>query len=157
MNNKIFPKRKNPRLKDFDYSTLQAYYITICTKDRNDYFKDDVFNRTIIQCLNQEKQRTNFIIYVFCLMPNHIHLLVSPSGDGTSISRFIGGFKSKTTRLAWNFGIKGKLWQQRFYDHILRKKEDLRSIGEYILNNPVRKNLVTNWQDYKYSGYIDYW
>ena len=74
-----------------------------------------------------------------------------------SISRFIGAFKSKTTRIAWEFGISGKLWQERFHDRVVRKREALKTMGQYILDNPVRKGLVSRWQDYKYLGLIDSW
>jgi putative transposase len=149
--------RKSPRLKDFDYSSLQAYFITICSLDRKPYFENDAFNQAVINCLKEEKERMGFLVYVYCLMPDHLHLLLSPPGDGLSVSGFIGGFKSKTTRIAWDYGIKGKLWQSRFYDHVLRKKEKMNAVGEYILNNPIRKGLAGDWRKYPYCGIIDYW
>jgi hypothetical protein len=45
--------------------------------------------------------------------------------------------------------------QRSFYDHLIRKEEDLRQIAEYILNNPVRKGLVQRCEDYPYCGLID--
>lgn len=90
-------------------------------------------------------------------MPNHLHLLLAPAEREISVSRFIGGFKSKTTKISWDYGVFGKLWQDRFYDRILRKHEDLKTIGQYILNNPVRKGFVSKWQDYEYLGIVDSW
>ncbi len=150
-------ERKNPRLKDFDYSSQKAYFITICTKDKRLYFRDDNFNNQTIDCLVKEKIQTNFLVYVYCLMPDHIHLLLSPPGNGLTVPQFIGRFKSKTTHLAWKFEIDDKLWQKRFYDHIIRKKENLEKIGQYILNNPIRKGLVEKWKDYKYCDVLDSW
>ncbi|MFH1577338.1 MAG: transposase [Candidatus Margulisiibacteriota bacterium] len=157
MTEKELVKRKSPRLKDYDYSTHQAYFITICSFERNKCFAKDAFNQEIVSCLKEERTRSGFLVYVYCLMPDHLHLLLSPPGDALSVSRFIGGFKSKTTRIAWNYGIQGKLWQGRFYDHVLRKKEKMNVIGEYILNNPVRKGLVKDWRKYQYCGIIDGW
>ena len=138
MMEKELAKRKTSRLKDFNYSALRAYFITICSFNKQQYFTNDAFNQAIVNCLKEEKKRTDCLVYVYCLMPDHLHLLLSPPGEGLSVSQFIGGFKSKTTRIAWGYGIQGKLWQGRFYDHILRKKEKMAVIGEYILNNPVR-------------------
>jgi len=154
LHNKIYPKRKNPRLKGFDYSLPYAYFITICAFNKNKYFIKKDLNMKIIDCLISEKNRTKFLIFAYCLMPNHLHLIISPGNSGISVSKFIGGFKSKTTRLVWDNGIK-KLWQDRFYDHILRKNEDLRKIAYYILNNPVRKGLVQSFEEYEYCGVID--
>jgi putative transposase len=157
MANEELIERKTPRLKDFDYSSLQAYFITICSFDRKPYFENDNFNTAVINCLKGERKRADFLVYVYCLMPDHLHLLLSPPGDGLSVSQFIGGFKSKANRIAWEFGVKGKLWQGRFYDHVLRKKEKMNVIGEYILNNPVRKGLADDWRKYQYCGIIDRW
>ena len=45
-----------------------------------------------------------------------------------------------------------KLWHLSYYDRILRKEESLRDVAIYIFNNPVRKELVENFIDYKFLG-----
>jgi len=151
------PERKRIRLKDFNYAAPRPYLITICSKDKKPLFINDKLNRLIVETLVKEKKKTGYKIFVYCLMPNHLHLLLAPFAKEISISRFIGAFKSKTTRVAWNFGISGKLWQGRFHDRVVRKQEDLKTIGQYILDNPVRKGLVSKWQDYKFLGLLDGW
>ena len=151
------PKRKRIRLKDFDYTTPRAYLTTICSQDKALLFTNEILNQRIIDCLMEEKNRTGFKIFVYCLMPNHLHILLSPSSSKLSVSGFIGAFKSKSTRIAWDFGISGKLWQARFHDRIVRKREDLKTIGQYILDNPVRRGLTARWQDYKFTGLLDSW
>lgn len=47
---------------------------------------------------------------------------------------------------------KAKLWQPSFYDHVLRKEEDLLETMKYILNNPVRKKIASHYLDYQLSG-----
>ena len=151
------PERKRIRLKDFDYSSPRPYLITICSRNKENLFVGENLNQQIIECLIEEKKKTGFKIFVYCLMPNHLHLLLAPFAKEISISQFIGAFKSKTTRIAWDFEISGKLWQRRFHDRVARKREDLKTIGQYILDNPVRKGLVLKWQDYKYLGLLDSW
>ena len=146
------PKRKHIRLKEFDYSIPYAYFVTICTHNRQQYFTNDNFNQRIISLLLEEIGKHDFIIYIYCLMPDHLHLILSPPGNRMNISEFIGQFKGRTTRLAWDFGIQGRLWQGRFYDHIVRKNESLEEIGEYILDNPVRRNLADDPFEYKWVG-----
>ena len=73
-------------------------------------------------------------------------------GVKKDIVEFVGEYKGRTTRIAWKFGIKGKLWQTSFYDHFLRKEEDIEKVVMYVLNNPVRKGLVSEWMEYHYSG-----
>ena len=155
--NKKNPKRKQIRLKDFDYASPRPYLITICSRNKESIFINEELNQLIIKCLMGEKERTGFKLFVYCLMPNHLHLLLAPSDKEISVPKFIGAFKSKTTRIAWDYGISGKLWQARFHDRIVRKREDLKTIGQYLLDNPVRKGLSIKWQDYKYLGIIDSW
>jgi len=45
-----------------------------------------------------------------------------------------------------------KLWQPSYYDHILRKDEDILSVAMYIVNNPVRKGLAKHFMDYEFIG-----
>ena len=57
--------------------------------------------------------------------------------------------------MGWNHGIRGKLWQKGYYDHIVRREEDLRKITEYILANPVRKGLIDDYTAYEFNGMPD--
>lgn len=127
-------------------------------------------NMEIIECLKNQKEKLRCRVFVYCLMPEHLHFLCSVglyarrnyAYEGLhcldklpSIIDFVNQFKGKSTTIAWKYGIKGSLWQKRWYDHILRKDEDVRKIDEYTLNNPVRRGLVEHWYEYPYCGYLD--
>ncbi len=88
-------------------------------------------------------------------MPDHLHLLVQP--HGISVSAFVGRFKSKSTRLCWQHGIENKIWQPRFYDHILRQEENVEKVVEYILGNPIRQGLAGEISEYQYQAIVDPW
>ena len=151
-----YPKRKTARLRDFDYAQANTvFFITLCSLGKRQVFVRHDFNIEVVGCIKKERERVNHAVYVFCLMPEHIHLLSSPIGSGIPITRFMGGLSSQITRLSWRYGHSGRLLQRSFYDHVIRKDEDLRRIAEYILNNPVRRGFVERWQGYQYSGYID--
>ncbi|HEX9913027.1 MAG TPA: transposase, partial [candidate division Zixibacteria bacterium] len=108
-----------------------------------------------INYIKDERIRLGQAVYVFCLMPDHLHLLLSPLESGTPVTQYMSSLISKITRLSWKYGYSSKLMQRSFYDHIIRKEEDLRQIAEYILDNPVRRCLVQRWEDYPYCGLID--
>lgn len=148
-------QRKSPRLKGFDYSQPFAYFVTVCTKAKQELFADEALSHEIITCLKDEREATGVKIFAFCLMPNHFRLLISPGDSGMSISRFMGSVKSKTTRIGWKYGVGEKMWQGRFHDHVVRPNEPVKEICEYILNNPVRKKLVNSWKDYRFCGSLD--
>lgn len=63
----------------------------------------------------------------------------------------VSRWKSFTASLLRRDGLIGPCWQRGFYDHALRKEEDIRTSAEYIVNNPVRAGLVENWVDYPFA------
>jgi len=152
---KTFGKTRSLKLKDFHYRGPYIYFITSTTKNKRKTFLDYSFGKAVIQHLRGIKLRTDCKIYVYCLMPDHVHLLLSPSENGKDLSEIMQEIKGGSTKIFWESGGKGKLWQRGFYDHIVRKQEDLREIAIYILNNPVRKGLVDQCKDYPLCGMID--
>lgn len=73
-------------------------------------------------------------------------------GD-SNIWKAIVSYKQKTG--FWMSSNKlGIMWQKDFYDHIIRKHEDMAAQVRYILDNPVRKGLVPSWQEYPFKGSI---
>ncbi len=117
-------------------------------------FTNNALNKMIVDTLHEEQERQNCAVFTYCLMPDHLHYLTSPNRDGISVLTFSDQFKGKTTNRSWQQGWQGKLWQPRYYDHIVRDEESLLEIAEYILNNPVRKGLVERPEDWRWSGHL---
>lgn len=148
-NIKKYPKR--PRIKEFDYSGIYSYFITICTDMKKAVFvSDEIFN-AILLLLKEAAERYGFEVYAYCFMPDHLHLLLVAESENVSLKEFIKLFKQKSGfYYKQRYGVK--LWQPSYYDHVLRKKESLNKITEYIFYNPVRKKLVEEYCEYPYSG-----
>jgi putative transposase len=118
-------------------------------------FLDDRLAATVARCICEERTQSHCLVYAYCLMPDHLHLLVTPERDRASVLRFVDRLKGRTTREAWALGWSGKLWQPRSYDHILRKAESVIEAYRYIIHNPVRKGLVASPGDWRSSGAAD--
>ncbi len=146
------PRRKHPRLAADVYADpANACSVTVTTLGRRLLFAENDLAGTLCSLLLERARAAEVKLYAYCLMPDHMHLLLSPSRS-TSIPRFLQDFKSRSTRVAWSLGIAGRIWQSSFYDHFLRAEEDLQVAAQYILNNPVRASLVEDWRHYRYSG-----
>jgi len=100
--------------------------------------------------LLQIAAQQSFTLRAYCLMPDHLHLLLQGDSPSSDLRGFVKTFKHKTT---FHFRAKtgNTLWQISFFDHILRTAEDLSKIAEYILSNPVRVGLVRRPEDYPYA------
>lgn len=147
-----FPKRKQNRLTDYDYSTPNAYFITICTDKRKPLFwtvgaaigrPQDVplseGGKIVDRCINDIPIHYPAIsVDQYVIMPNHIHLLLQIHAgiDGRpmaapTVSQVVNQLKGAASKLA---GFP--LWQKGFHDHVIRGDADYKEIWNYIQNNP---------------------
>ena len=90
----------------------------------------------------------------FVLMPDHIHLFVR-CPEGMKLGRWMHGLKfaiSKTVKND-NPGLR-KVWQDGFFDHLLRNNESYAEKWRYVRENPVRMGLVENPEEWRFAGEI---
>lgn len=161
MNNEAYPKRKRIRALNYDYSQKGAYFITICTHNRQPLFGKIVWDNsagaTLRGRLNNpdrmiekwlfeiENKFPNTGIDEYVVMPDHIHAILVFTGDhaGSPLQDIVDWFKTMTTN-EYIRGVKEGLyepylksfWQRSFFDHIIRNQEDLLETRKYIANNP---------------------
>ena len=133
--------KTSPRLKEFDYIGPYSYFITILTFKRNTYFHNNRIANSIINYLKDISEKNNFLINVYCLMPDHIHFIATGTSVNANLKKFIQRFK-QITSFYFKKSFHKRLWHLSYYDHIIRKEEDIRDIMKYILENPVRKGLI---------------
>ena len=144
-------RKTSLRLSELDYASPYAYSVTICTAERQELFRDGQTAKEVLSILRQCTADFRYELLAYCLMPDHLHLLASPENSGVSVSEFVRHFKSRTA-FRFKSAKNGKLWQRGFYDHVVRKSEDLQTVANYIIHNPVRKGLVETPDKYPYSG-----
>ena len=157
---KELPQRKHPRMDHYDYSSNGAYFITICTQNRRCLLSRVVApsqnlweNSTVAytqfgkiaadQLLLLENRYPCVGIDQYVIMPNHIHLiLILNEAAGASprptIMDVVCAYKSLTTRECKKNGLKEKLFQTSFYEHVIRDYEDYCEVRKYIYENPTR-------------------
>ena len=156
------PNRKPTRLKGYDYSQSGAYFVTICTQNRKQYFEienvgNDLCvvppeqNRIIHKWLKETENKFNNIkIDKYVIMPNHIHIIViiTERHAGRSLQDVMRWFETMATneyiRNVKNGTLKPfdkRLFQKSFHDHIIRDKKDYQKIWEYIDTNPLKWEL----------------
>ena len=146
------PYHKRIRLDPEVYAKLGAVSsITIAVRDRQPVFADSAVAAEAVEVLRSHAAKTGVSVYGYCVMPDHIHLVLGPS-ETCDITTFVGQFKNLAQRAAWQHGMKGAFWQKSFWDHFLRIKEDVDTTAEYVLNNPVRKGMVQCGKNTRFRG-----
>ena len=88
-------KVRNVRLKRF-YLPNHLYFITTVTEDRTQIFLDEGNIRVLLGCINDFSCRYAVEIHAFVVLPDHLHLLVTPIRDAFTISDFMKGIKGKS-------------------------------------------------------------
>lgn len=102
-------------------------------------------------------------LHAYCLMPNHLHLLVdlqdiappSPRKNGiqfTALTQALWLLKGRTGH-AYQKALRqnGRFWAREFYDHVVRDDKEYERILKYIVNNPVKAGLVEEWQQWPFT------
>jgi putative transposase len=145
------PYKLSPRLKTFDYLGFYRYFLTICTDDRVPIFIDDRSVDLVLMHLSRTADDQRFSVMAYCFMPDHVHLLVEGIHPAADFREFVRIFKQRSS-FAWKQMTGTALWQRSYFEHVLRDDEDTIGVAKYILENPVRGNLVERPEDYPFLG-----
>jgi putative transposase len=144
-----------PRLARFEYVGRYSYFLTICTHERSAIFRNEEWARLVIAQFRRTATTFSFAILAYCVMPDHVHLLLAGRSEGADLRRFVKRVKQSVGQRYAN-RTKQRLWQEGYFDHVLRPGESEASMAKYIIENPVRAGLVAVATDYPYSG-SDVW
>ena len=166
-------ERKRNRLKNYDYSQDGFYFVTICTKDRKEFFGKIKDNKMMLNKYGMVvenrwlwlEKRYNYVhLDEFIVMPNHllgiliignnhrdrsrpvptIRSISTTINRIKSLSELIGAFKTTSSKMIHQDKLKCFFWQRSFYDYIIRNEKSLYSIREYIYNNPLQWAMDRN-------------
>jgi putative transposase len=109
-----------------------------------------------LDVMKRAKKRYNFTIKNFCIMGNHIHLLIKP-GPGESLSKIMQWILGVFAQL-WNrrHGLSGHLWGDRFFSRIIMGVLDFLKVFIYISQNPVVSGLVAKPEQWEFGGLWHY-
>jgi REP element-mobilizing transposase RayT len=152
---KTWGRSRSNRLSNYDYSKDRPIHVTICTDNKEQIFDSEINARIVINELLKAAKDVRFRIICYCLMPDHLHVIVTPGESTLTLSKFLNIFKGRTTAVFRERKDFNKIWQRSAFDHVIRTEENLKGVIEYIRNNPVRKGIVQNADDYPYSGSFD--
>lgn len=138
------------RLADCDYRDDIDIHVTVCA-DNGDPFRDDRVARVVTENVEHYCRALEYRLYGYCLMPDHLHVLLSPADSGAELRDWLKRFKGFTSRECGKLGTSGPLWQRSAHDHICRRGETAETVLDYIVNNPVRGGLVEKWEDWPWT------
>jgi len=130
----------------------RALFVTFCAGCL-DPLPEAVRDIVLRHCLHD--QGTRALIHAVVVMPDHVHLLLTPlrdvDGNLHSLAEILQAIKGASAHsLNRVLGRSGPVWQEESFDHVLRAVESFEEKLEYIRQNPVRRGLVTRPEDYRW-------
>ncbi len=163
---KELPKRKDIRLKNYDYSSPGAYFVTICTEKRKNLFWHSDFdpetfswcsvgancvrpqnlplskfgNIVLNELENWNQAYPAVSLYSYVVMPNHLHIMVVISADEYERPQVALTLERmvKQFKGAVTKKIGRTIWQKSFIEHVIRNEKDYETRSNYIYENPLR-------------------
>ena len=102
--------------------------------------------------LQRFKKEISCLLHAYCLMSNHVHLLITP-GKAHSLAKIMQKVSLCYTQyINKKYGRTGRLWECRFHSSIIDRDEYFWAVCRYIERNPVRANMVSNPDAYRWSS-----
>jgi putative transposase len=116
------------------------------------YLRQPQIAEIICECLHYNAHDLNhFELHAFVVMPNHVHLLLTPSIPLPKLTKSLKGITAK--RANEFLGMTGNpFWQEESYDHFVRNDQEFERITRYIEHNPIRAGLVVRPEEYRWSS-----
>jgi putative transposase len=159
----------------------QSHFITFsCYHRQPNFIHDSVYDLFPI-CLENMRRRFDLRVYGYVVMPEHVHLLLSEPGQGTlaeaihylklSFTKRLHAAQAIVQKRESNLGHKhdkemdknemrqeqqGSFWQKRYYDRNVRDARQFSEALRYLHRNPVKRGLVKDAADWKWSSFRHY-
>jgi len=139
--------RKNRKLQEG-----AEYHVTARVNRGEKIFLAMEDRELFMDVLKRAKKKYNFSLKNFCVMGNHVHLLIKP-GPGVSLSKIMQWLLGVFAQL-WNkkHGLSGHLWGDRFFSRIILGIRDFLRVFTYIDYNPVIAGIVVHPEQWKHGG-----
>jgi putative transposase len=134
------------------FSPPGTYFLTFCTWHHRQLFPVEDYARLFLKTIFHYRREGHYLLHAFVLMPDHVHLLLTPAQDVTierAVQLIKGGYSHALSTL---IGRKSEIWQRGFTDHRIRDVQDFIHHRNYIHQNPVIARLAATRSGYRYCS-----
>ncbi len=136
-------------------SITGIYHVMLRGINRQIIYEDVEDYQKYLETLKNYQENSSYTIYAYCLMSNHIHLLIKEDKEDLGIAfRRIGA--SYVYWYNWKYGRRGHLFQDRYKSEVVESDSYFLTVIRYIHQNPIRAGIVKDIADYRWSSYGEY-
>lgn len=131
-------------------SSHAAYFVSTQTAERQPFFRHERWARLLMEAILHYGESA-YTLHAFVVMPDHLHLLLTPSESLEKAVQLIKGGFSFRARKAFDW--RHEVWQPGFTDHRIRDEEDWNRHMGYIRSNPLQARLAEDPALYEFIGF----
>ncbi len=142
------PRIPRPIVPDYPHHVIQRGH------NRQVVFSSDEDYLYYLDNLREFKEQFGCRVYAYCLMTNHIHLIIDPGEKPNNLAQLIKRLAGRQTRYINKMERRtGSLWEGRYKSSPISTDEYLLACSRYIELNPVRAGIVSDPSEYRWSSY----
>jgi REP-associated tyrosine transposase len=135
---------------------LPIYFITTCAFKRRAILASKEVAAILIDEWQSAYDRHGWAVGRYVIMPEHVHFFCSPELDAKTLPVFMQAWKQWTSkRITREIRLSAKVWQEEFFDHVLRSSESYSQKWDYVKENPVRAGLVDSSDKWRWQGEVE--
>lgn len=136
-------------------SSTGIYHVILRGMNRQTIFEDEEDAAKFMLTLAKYQKKSDFILYAYCLMSNHVHLLIKEGAEDLGIT-----FRRIGASYVYWYNLKydrcGHLFQDRYKSETVENEKYFLTVLRYIHQNPLKAQLVERLEDYPWSSYREY-
>lgn len=131
------------------------YHVLVRGINRQDIFQDDEDRQKYLETMRKIKEKSQCQLYGYCLMSNHVHLLIQEGKEEISqVMKRLGA--SYAYWYNWKYERSGHVFQDRYKSEIVEDDKYFLAVLRYIHRNPLQANIVNDIGNYRWSSYEAY-
>ena len=141
-----------------NYVAGGTYYFTMVTSNRKKLFSKRTCIESFLSALFTIQSYYHFDLVAYCILPDHIHLIVTLAEDDKDFSSRLKEIKKKTTLAIRQSRGEPNLtvWQKRFWEHTIKDQDDFQNCFDYIHYNPIKHGYSDKY-DWEWSSFWKYY
>jgi REP element-mobilizing transposase RayT len=153
---KTINMRKHLRRLERVWIDWPIYFITTCTFKRRPILASTEVAKILSDEWKDAHSHHGWAIGRYVIMPDHVHFFCSAELDAKTLPVFMQAWKQWTCkRMTRELSFSGSVWQEEFFDHVLRSSESYSQKWDYVKENPMRAGLVASAADWPWQGEIE--
>lgn len=135
---------------------LTYYHIYNRGNQKQDIFRDESDYLYYLKKLQAVLEKRSFALICYCLMPNHIHLIVQQRDDDSPVQLIASLHTSYSMHFNYKYHTVGHLFQDRYKQRVIENDDYMKSLIAYIHLNPVKARICAYPKEYQWSSYREY-